>query len=314
MEDNQSITTTDTPSTATPDTATNTTDPQIIDDQSSAATAQPDHWSSSLKMDDDLRTLVTAKGYDKLDTPDAALAAAVKGLKGAESAMRAPPDRTLILPEGGIDENFIKENGAKLGIPETVEGYDFDRPTLPEGMTYDTDLEKKMLEGLHAAGATKSVAQAAVNTYAETMAAVYAADADALKSASDTTLEQLKSEWGANFETKKSMSTRALAHFADAAGLDAEATKSMIARMAEGTGDPEAIKLFAAIGSAMGEDNIVLGDGATALGSAMSKEDAHAEVAKIRNSDDYKKAQKAGGKTFADINDKISKIYQRVKK
>ncbi len=247
--------------------------------------APPAGWLGEW-MPEELRAHAAAKGWDKAPDVNAALIEAVKSQRAAEQRLGVPADKLLRLPDQ-IDGEWWSKNGGALGVPAKPEDYQIERPTLPDGLPWDEGFEKQAVTALHAAGAPPHVVNAAVKFYADQTKAAFEADQAALHGARETMMGELKAEWGASADAKVETAKQAFQHFAKTTGAQGPAAEGLASRVAQAVGgDAAMIRMFHAIGAAMGEDSLK-GGGAGSGGPLTTPADLQAEIKSIRDSKEY---------------------------
>lgn len=250
-----------------------------------AAPAQAQSWLDG--MPDDLRAHLGAKGWDKAPDAQTALIEVAKSQRAAEQRLGVPAERLLRLPDQMTGEWWAKNAGA-LGIPGAPEGYEIERPALPEGLPWDESFEAEARKAFHAAGAPPHVVNAAVKFYAERTKAAFEADQAALHGAREKLMGELKSEWGSNLDANIAAAQRAFQHFAGSSGAQGAAAEGLAARLSQAMGgDAPMLRMFHAIGSAMGEDNLRGGGAGSGGGVLGTAADIEAEIKSLRESKEY---------------------------
>lgn len=107
-------------------------------------------WAEGL--DDDSRSFIANKGWDKADNPVGEM---LKSYRNTERLRGVNADQLVRIPEAGNEEQQA-EWRARLGVPETAEGYG-----LEGGQVAGQDFDASVVAGLaHSIGATPEQAQA----------------------------------------------------------------------------------------------------------------------------------------------------------
>lgn len=194
------------------------------------------------------------------------------------------------------DGKWSPEALKALGVPEKPEGYQIERPQMPEGVPYDEAFEKAMLPVVHAAGLPPSV----VNQLIQAVTAHRLAEHQNIALANETAMKEgetaLKTEWGNAYPDKLRQAGRA--------ALALGGSEFIAHLNAKGLGnDPIVLKTFAKLGDMMGED--VLKSGVSA-GSGITPADAKAEIAKLQTDEAYLKREHPG---HADAVKKMEALY-----
>jgi hypothetical protein len=111
------------------------------------------------------------------------------------------------LPDTPTEEQ-VKAHRAKVGCPETAEGYEVAKPELPEGMDFDEELVKNISKYAHdnhvPKGVFEGMAKLLIEGQTETFKKITAANAKAEQEAKDKAIEtaenQLKGKHGAKYD------------------------------------------------------------------------------------------------------------------
>jgi hypothetical protein len=144
---------------------------------------------------------------------------------------------------------------AKLGRPETPDGYEITKPTdLPESIPYDPALASEFSKFAHANGLTKEQAKGSWDFYFN-----LAREGRELEiKAQNESVDKLKTEWGVNFAGNKTIAEIAFKNYGkEAVDLLNEAK---IGSMRLGD-HPAFLKVFHRIGLATMDDKILKGGG-----------------------------------------------------
>lgn len=232
--------------------------------QPSATTELP---SLYIDMDDDLKGLSSIGKFARDGKLDAR--ALAKGYQNAESLIGR---EKVPLPK--TDEDWERWYAA-AGRPESGDKYEFKRPEkLPDGMTYDEDLEKSFRSWSHKQGLnTKQAAslyEAFVATQTERHAAWHADQAKARQTAEET----LRREWGQSYDGKLALARGAMREHAD---------PDFVAHLeSSGLGNhPSMVRFFANIGAkTMGETAL---KGATNGTGGMTPKELQTSIAEFRS-------------------------------
>lgn len=103
------------------------------------------------------------------------------------------------LTENATDEERAAYLAA-LGVPESPDGYEFEKPELPEGMAYDDNLEKWFRAVAHAEGIPKETAKKLYEAY-NAYQSDYLKLLDKFRTDERTShMETLKKEWANKFD------------------------------------------------------------------------------------------------------------------
>ncbi|MCX3078445.1 hypothetical protein N2K17_01655 [Klebsiella michiganensis] len=160
-------------------------------------------------------------------------------------------------PPAAVVEPFLKELPAaddkegwaavyaKMGRPETAEGYEL---PVPEGDT--GEFAKAASQWLYDAGLSKQQAQALIASYNAHGAAQMEAHQAAIAQQVEKDMTAIKQEWGADFEANSAIVGSAVKTFAPPEFVEMLDKSGLI-------NSPVIAKMFLKIGSAIGEDKSV---------------------------------------------------------
>lgn len=236
-----------------------------------------DPWFSS--YDEDTKGFVTAKGWDKLD-PNAALAEAVKGYRGAESKLGVPADQILKLPGKDAKPEDWKPVWQRLGAPETPEGYEL---PVPDG--HDPEFAKAASAWFHELGVPKQQAAGLAQKWNEHVMAVQAQQEGQWNQRFDQELAALKGEWkGDEYDKNVDLAKRVM----KTAGFNEDQMRSIERAL----GPKAMLQSFAKFGAMVGEHRFVGGNQAQNFG--MSTEGAKERIATLKKDSAYMAAYVGG--------------------
>lgn len=188
-------------------------------------------------------------------------------LMGAEKA-----GRTVVLPKDDNDAEGWKALTAKLGVPETADGY---KLPMPEGS--DEAFAKTAAGWFHEAAIPPRAATLITNKWNEWMKGAVEAGEAADKAESEKQMAALETQWGAKFPEQRELAQRGFREFSSQFGLD---DKAALARAESVLGAANLTKFFAGLGTLTGEARFAGGaDGAG--GFKASKADAETQIAQI---------------------------------
>lgn len=199
---------------------------------------------------------------------------------------------TIPSPRLDNDEEFAKWPGhEKLGVPKGAKDYQFKRPDMPKGVTYDEAGETALREALFDGKIGQKQAERIYNKVVAhrigemTRAATEMAEA---KTAMET---ELKTTFGASLDTAMARANMALSFIAEQAGVKVErAIDGLASLMGDGAA---AIKALNWIGQQLGEDKIKGGhnngfqDGPAAAKAEMARLNTDAEFQKAYRSENH---------------------------
>lgn len=230
--------------------------------QTSATTELP---SLYIDLDDDLKSLSSISKFTKDGKLDAR--ALAKGYTNAEQLLGR---EKVPLPK--TDEDWERWYAA-AGRPEAPEKYEFKRPEkLPDGMTYDEDLEKGFRAWAHGNGLNTRQANGLYEMYVKQTVERQAAWHQGQMKAREDAEAALRREWGRAYDGNIALARGAIQQYADP---DFQAYLSQT-----GLGnDPRMVRAFANIGKAqMGETALV----GQPQGTGMTPRDLDTAIADFR--------------------------------
>ena len=140
-----------------------------------------------------------------------------------------------------------------IGRPDDINGYDIQKPELPEGLPYSDEVVGQFKTTAHTLGLTEGQAQGLFKWYMDGTVGAHKADAESRATKRTEAETALKTEYGVNYDANLALMNRAVEKFGGE-----EFKKHM-----DDTGlgnNPMIIKTFVNIGKAMSEDTLILGD------------------------------------------------------
>lgn len=171
-------------------------------------------------------------------------------LGGQPPAAQAPPTEAspepflAALPEAGDKEGWAAVY-AKLGRPESAEGYEL---PVPEGQ--DGEFAKQTSGWMHELGLNKQQAQGLAEKWNAHQAQQAEAQQVAITKQAETDLTTIKQEWGAQFDENKAVMAKAVNTFAPPEFIEMLDKSGLI-------NSPVIAKMFLKIGAAINEDKSV---------------------------------------------------------
>ena len=264
------------------------------DDTAPAGGAGAGNWWEGDKFNDTHRQLLTAKGLT-VDDPLEALAKITENYRHAESRLGASPDQLLTRPKKDEDmSEWLRKNGEVFGIPESAEKYELAKPEgWPKDQAWDAELEGKARALGHQLGLNGPQLQGMVNLYAENVAGMLQGAERDLQQSADQLRTELKKDWGDQYDARVALAQQAASALAEAAGLDSNALMNIAQVLKGSSGDANTLRLFAAVGQMMGEDNLPRLEGSGG-GLGTTPAGARAELdAMLKPDSDYGKAMAA---------------------
>lgn len=170
-------------------------------------------------------------------------------------------DRLVEIPGTESDEATKKEFWKKLGVPEMADGYEFEKPALPDGLKYDSESEKSFKQLADKLKLSKAQAKALFEFDVQRNIGAITAQQKAVQEQATASLNALKKEWGDRFEEN---STKAV-ETAKKLGTP-ELLKVLQSTGALGT--PEVAKFFLELGNKIGDTGFVRGNAPAAPGAS----------------------------------------------
>ena len=175
------------------------------------------------------------------------------------------------LPKEDATPEETAEFYAKMGRPESPEGYEFDKPDLPEGVDWDEGLVDWFGKAAHSAGLNKSQAAALMQSWNDQQFSRAHSGQKEMKAA----LEGLREEWGNNFDGRVELGLRGIETLLPAE----EVTQFKALLDSSGLGNhPLMLKFAHKVGSMLKEDGYIMGDG---HGGVLGAETAKAKIDEI---------------------------------
>tara|TARA_R110000782_G_scaffold256878_1_gene346099 strand:- start:365 stop:1264 length:900 start_codon:yes stop_codon:yes gene_type:complete len=169
-----------------------------------------------------------------------------KALIHATSAIGA--DKMLVPNDKFTDEQW-KETFQKLGLPDTVDKYDF-QPTLPEGFKVNEELMTGYKQKAHELGILPHQAKGIMEYYNEFNGKDVASQSEAYANTLAEQTASLKTEWGEAYDKNINIAEQALKHFYPDEAQRKAIVETGFLDTIEGT------KFFNMLGTSLGEDTI----------------------------------------------------------
>jgi hypothetical protein len=105
------------------------------------------------------------------------------------------------LSENATDEDKAAFRAA-LGVPESPDKYEFERPTMPDGIPYNEPLEQWFRNEAHKAGISGEAAKSLYNGFNNFSLAFLQSLEQQRTATLDAGMKALKEEWGGKFDEK----------------------------------------------------------------------------------------------------------------
>jgi len=207
-------------------------------------------WFESLSSDD-LKTAPALKNFKTLE-----------GLaKSFLSAQKMVGADKIVLPNEHSTKEERDEFLRKIGRPDTPEDYGFKPPTkeeLPEGATYNEELDKAFAKKAHELGLTKEQANALRQWHNEAALASAKSSEEVMAKSYEEAQNALRKEWGKAYEANLDLANKAVRTFDP---------KNKLIELGLAN-DPDVVRMFAQIGKAISEDKLVVADAGRTPASA----------------------------------------------
>lgn len=276
--------------------------------QPGAAGADAGVWYD--KLPEQAKNVLIGSGYHTAPDPVAALEKVLGSYDHAQKRLGVKPEELIRRPKDGqpLDE-WVRANGKVFGLPEKPEDYKLAAPEkMPEGIAWDQELAGRIAQKAHAAGVPPVYAQKLAEIHLEEMGAGLHNAEQLLATHRETTLQELQREWGQQTQARRDVAAMGFRAMAEKAGLD-EAQAAQVASalsgqlmkggMAQPVADAAVVKMFHAIGAAMGEQGFKAptAGGGVSLGGRATPAEARARLDSIRApGGEYAQARARGDK------------------
>jgi hypothetical protein len=241
--------------------------------------------------------------YDAFENPEVKTWTAAKGFKDpaavAESAYNLEKligfdkaGRTLVVPKDDATPDEMRAFHAKLGVPETPDGY---KLPLPE--TADPKLAATLQGWMHKAGVTPRAAETLTKEFVAYSAEQQRAAEGEMIAASDKAFADQTTAWGAKADENLELGKRFAAQVLPAEiTLDSGAKVSrqqFLESVFNATGATRVfLEMFAKAGGGLGEHKIAGGGDNPAMG--LSPQAAQARIQALRTDPEWTKAYLGG--------------------
>jgi hypothetical protein len=189
--------------------------------------------------------------------------------RNLEKSMGAPADQLLHLPKTEEDTDGWNAVYAKMGRPETAEGYELTGPDMPEGAL---DLTPDLREWAHEAGLSQQQTASIYERYNSRLGELVTEQEQQIEEQAAADEAALKKEWGSAWDENLAAATRFRQRF----GID-DAT---VSKLEQALGLRGVLELSAQIGRGLGEHQMPTGkeDGGQDLAFGMTPAAARAKI------------------------------------
>ena len=209
--------------------------------------ADNDGWKAQLP--EDQRENPSFTGFEKIGD----FAEGYLFYEGATQELQGKLDNSIPKLSDQATEEEVSAYQKAIGRPETADGYEFQKPDLPEGVEYSPELEAGFRAEMFKLGLSKSQAEGLYGAYMTAWAGGLKAELEARGTKLEAATTALKTEWGADYDSNVVLMKRAVEKFGG------EEFKKYMDDSGLGS-DPMIVKTFTSIGKAMSEDTLTLGD------------------------------------------------------
>lgn len=176
--------------------------------------------------------------------------------------LRRKLSRAITPPAVDAGTEEVRDFHRKLGVPETVDGYDYRRPELPEHLQPDAAgaaRERDFLEHALDLGITRDQARGILDWHYRTSVELTDGLARRLGDGRAQSEAELRREWGADYEANLAAAHRAAVEFGGPDMLDFLGGVAVDGvRLAD---HPRLVRAFAEAGRCLGEDSVALPGG-----------------------------------------------------
>lgn len=219
------------------------------------------------------------KGWHEKPANEVALEA-IKAHREAEKHIGVPADQIIRAPKDASDEAGWKALYARLGKPDSPDGYDLSAVKFSDGTDLSEDFSAFARKTAHELNLPKD---AGARLASELAKFIDGADTGA-KAEAEAKLAaeraELDKEWGTNKEANLFIAKQAAAKL----GVSPEA----VAALEQAVGYSQVMRMFQKIGTAIGEDKFISQDGSNNKG-ILTREQAVARKAELQNDTDWAK-------------------------
>lgn len=235
------------------------------------------------KLNPDNQAMFKAKGWDpsKPDFDINALGDSYRSVEAMVGKNNLPPPRTDDFGE------YQKWTGHKaLGVPDKAEGYQVKRPQMPEGMSYDEELEKALIPAAHKFRLPQIALQGLIDEFSAFQVKRQKEFTTMQTSNKQAMNAELDRAWGAAREAQENKAKGAYQRLAQGMKLNEKLLADGLSFM---MGDANVMKFFAGLDGLIGEDGALLGGGAGGGGDG-TPDGAQAQIHALEADPEFQKA------------------------
>lgn len=245
-------------------------------------------WYAGFNLPDEDVGYIQNKGWDDPIKP-------FQAYKELEKLRGVPAEQLIKLPKDMADKEAMRQVYARLGMPESVDGYkyeakenmDVERADYFKGVAHELGLNAQQFNAL--LDKAYEYETAAGQKYSES-----------IKAQQESQMESLKKEWGNAFEERAELGRRAVKTF-----LPKEGQEAILNTLEGSIGTAVMLKIFANIGEKLGEDKIVESDSRP---FGQTTQQVKANIEQLKNE------VKADPVRLANFNKGMGADYQRMQK
>lgn len=127
---------------------------------------------------------------------------------GKLSALQGDIEGRVKIPGEDASEDEVKAYRAALGLPETADLYEIERPEMPEGMPYDEQREAQFKQFAHELSLTPTQVNKMIKWEAENATKIFNDVTEQSKASEAKAEEALKTDWGEKYDENMNQAKR----------------------------------------------------------------------------------------------------------
>lgn len=252
--------------------------------------AEQAYWSG---FDDETKGYLQNKGLTTKPIGEA-LVAVSKFHREAEKMIGAPANEMVRLPKDANSPDW-KQVWNRLGVPNDPKDYDLSTLKRAGDKPVDEALADTLRKAFVAGNVTKDKAIQTAQEFAKYLDGIESARIADQTAKLDEEKKLLKDNWGAHAPANTVIAQGAASTLFQALGMQPDAVKAALENMGNAIGYSKVMDLFRLIGTKIGEDRFVLSAGGNSTSGVMTKEQAIAEKASLKNDEAWVKRYLKGG-------------------
>lgn len=245
-----------------------------------------DAWFSGIQ-NQDVRTWAEAKGFkDPLAVVESAYN--LEKVMGFDRA-----GRTVVMPGENATPEEVKAFHAKIGVPETADGYN-----LPVGEGGDGAFAKQAAQWMHEAGVPAGAAEKLAGKWNEFLAAQGQQSEQQFATMATQEMQSWQAEQGAALQQNMELARRATAQFLPeklTVGAEQIDRGEALNRIERAIGTANMMKLFSTIGQGLSEHKVLQGGGS----GVMTPAQAAQRMTELKSNKEWTSAYLNGDKAKA---------------